>query len=133
MTFLSIDKEEMQVLMAYFKQSGIKARFLDSDGHQREALDSGSDEEGAAAGTKRSSRARTKNAEAIDADMDDDEESEDEDFVDNGSDDSDDDEEGEEEQSEDMSMIDESVDKDELKALSKNEQATGKRRRPGQK
>ena len=32
-TFLSIDKEEMQVLMAYFKQSGIKARFLDSDGH----------------------------------------------------------------------------------------------------
>ena len=65
--------------------------------------------------------------------MDDDEESEDEDFVDNGSDGSSGgDESGEAEQSEeDMSMIDESVDKDELKALAKNEQASGKRKRPG--
>lgn len=60
----------------------------------------------------------------------DDEESEDEDFVDDGSgNDDDDDEDGEEEQEEDMSMIDENVDKDELKALSKNEKTSGKRRR----
>ena len=31
-TFLSIDKEEQKVLMAYFKQSGIKTRILDADG-----------------------------------------------------------------------------------------------------
>ena len=35
-TFLSIDKEEQKVLMAYFKQSGIKTRILDADGAQRE-------------------------------------------------------------------------------------------------
>lgn len=31
-TFLSIDKEEMSVLMSYFKQSSIKTTFLDADG-----------------------------------------------------------------------------------------------------
>jgi len=62
--------------------------------------------------------------------MDDEESEEDEDFVDDGSGDSDDDESGEEEQEEDMSMVDESVDKAELKALSKNEKTTGKRKRP---
>ena len=119
-TFLSIDKEEMQVMMSYFKQCGIKTKFLDVDGAQRDAIDSGSDDEGAAGEgqdrpTRRAARNVKQNAAAIDADMDDDEESEDEDFVDEGSDDSDDDEDGEEEQSEDMSMIDEDVDKDELK------------------
>lgn len=64
--------------------------------------------------------------------MDDDESEEDEDFVDDGSDDSDEEEEGEEEQ-EDMSMVDESVDKAELKALSKNEKTDGKRRKPDKK
>jgi len=114
-TFLSIDKEEQQVLMAYFKQSGIKTRFLDADGAQREALDSASEEEG---GQGRRARGKKPDAAAIDADMDDDESEEDEDFVDNGSGDSNEDEDGEEEQDEDdMSMIDEGIDKDELKAL----------------
>ena len=65
----------------------------------------------------------------------DDEESEDEDFVDDGSGpsggDDDDDEEGEDEQSEGEPMIDEDVDKEELKALKRNEKTTGKRKRPG--
>ena len=78
--------------MAYFKQSGIKTRITDADGAQREAVDSGSDEEVSG---------RRRQAQEIDADMDDDESEEDEDFVDDGSDDSGDDEEGEEEQKED--------------------------------
>lgn len=48
MTFLSIDKEEMQVMMSYFKQSGIKTKYLDADGAQRDVMDSASDEEGVA-------------------------------------------------------------------------------------
>lgn len=96
-TFLSIDKEEQKVLMAYFKQSGIKTRILDADGAQREVnFDS---DDGEDAGKSRSGRQRKagNNAEQIDADMDDEESEEDEDFEDNGSDDSDDDEDGEEE------------------------------------
>ena len=67
--------------------------------------------------------------------MDDEESEDDEDFVDDGSGGSgSDDEEGEAEQDEDdESMVDESVDKDELKALKKNEQTTGKRKKPNQK
>lgn len=129
-TFLSIDKEEQKVLMAYFKQSGIKTRILDADGAQREAIDSGSDDDNAAKGGRRARNNRGE-APAIDADMDDEESEEDEDFVDDGSDDSDL-EEGEEEQEEDDdSMIDEPVDKNELKALNKNEKTTGKRQRRG--
>ena len=114
--------------MAYFKQSGIKTRYLDADGAQREALDSGSEEEGAAGTSSRRAKGKKPDAAAIDADMDDDESEDDEDFVDEDSDDSDD-EEGEEEQEEDQSMADDGVDKDELKALSKNPKTEGKRRR----
>ena len=42
-TFLSIDKEEQKVLMAYFKKSEIKTRITDPDGAQREAIASDSD------------------------------------------------------------------------------------------
>lgn len=52
--------------------------------------------------------------------MDDDEESEDEDFTEQGLADSEE-EEGEFEQSEDIGMSEESIDKDELKALAKTE------------
>ena len=113
--------------MAYFKQSGIKTRYLDADGAQREALDSGSEEDRGTA-SRRARSGKKPDAAAIDADMDDDESEDDEDFEDDGSGDSDD-EEGEEEQEEDMSMIDEDVDKDELKALSKNAKTDGKRRK----
>ena len=78
--FLSIDKEEQQVLMAYFKQSGIKTRIIDADGAHREAVLSGSDNEGD--GRR---KGKKQAAEAIDADMDDEESEEDEDFTENGS------------------------------------------------
>jgi len=115
--------------MAYFKQSGIKTRYLDADGAQRELVESGSDDEAAGrAGGRRARGGNKPDAAAIDADMDDDESEDDEDFEDDGSGDSDD-EEGEEEQEEDMSMVDEDVDKDELKALAKNAKTEGKRRK----
>ena len=118
--------------MTYFKQSGIKTRILDADGAQREVnFDS---DDGEDAGKSRSGRQRKpgNNAEQIDADMDDEESEEDEDFEDNGSDDSDD-EDGEEEQEEDESMVDETVDKAELKALSGNAKTEGKRKKPDKK
>lgn len=130
-TFLSIDKEEQKVLMAYFKQSGIKTRITDADGAQREVIDSGSEEEN---GRGRGRGRKEKDLNQIDADMDDDESSEDEDFVDDGSDDSDGEEDGEEEQEEENdNMADETIDKAEMKALSKNEKTEGKRKRPSKK
>lgn len=118
-TFLSIDKEEQKILMDYFKHSGIKTRILDADGAQRD-VDFESDEP-SAEGDGRPRRRAAGEGGRIDDDMDDEDSEDDGDFTDNGSDNSDDDEEGEEEQEEDASMVDESIDKDELKALQKNE------------
>ena len=102
--------------MAYFKQSGIKTRIIDPDGGHREAIESGSE----TGGSGRRRAGKTGESANIDADMDDEESEEDEDFVDDGSNGSGDDEDGEEE-GEDDDMVDVSVDKDELKALKKNE------------
>lgn len=132
-TFLSIDKEEQGVLQAYFKQSGVKVRTVDVDTQQQ--VDS-EDEDAPEEPESKRKRRGPGATQDIDADMDDDEE-EDEDFVDDGGDqDSDDEEDGEEEESaeEDMSMIDEGVDKDELKNLQKDtEVVSGKRKRPAKK
>ena len=94
-TFLSIDQEEMQVLMTYLKHSSIKTNFLDADGTMREIIDTSNAEEG--------------NSQAIDANMDS-QESEDESFKDTGSGNGSESDEG-------MSVIDSGIDKDELRGL----------------
>ena len=103
----------MQKLLAYFKQTEIKTSYVDADGATRDTQSIDED--------------RQRGRKAVnDADMigeaqveEDDDESEDESFEDEGSEESD--------QGEDMSMVDSGIDKDELKALAKNEQTKGKR------
>ena len=55
-TFLSIDKEEQKVMMAYFKQSGIKTRIIDNDNQEVE-IDS--DDGGAGVTTKSGRRQKS--------------------------------------------------------------------------
>jgi len=118
-TFFGIDRAEQQLIVEYFKESGIKMKTVDIEGNKQELTDAGQIAGGKPANTN------------VDMDMDDDEEeSEDEDFTENdvgggkSSGSGGDDESGEAESNgEDSEMnggkddIDSDVDKNELKAL----------------
>lgn len=122
--------------MNYFKDSGIKMRVIDDQGqaeYQMNESESGDDRQSndSRKDTKTKS-GRVRKTKELDANMEEyDDESDDEDFNDDGSGGSDDESGEDEEGSEsDMDMIDESVDKEELKNLQKGVQLTdGKRKR----
>jgi len=125
-TFMSIDKEEQQCLINYFKASNVKMRTVDLETNVHQEL--GSDSESQKSGQEEEENSRgagkrkIKHKKVEDVDMEDYDEEEDEDFNDSGDSGSDDDdEEGEADmdEGEDSAMIDASISGDELKHLGK--------------
>lgn len=103
--FLSIERDEYPILVEYFKAAGVKMKSVDEQGHKQEL---------------KQTALKTKQDQDMQAFDDDDEDSEDESFNDSGEDDDDDEEEEDEKEvSKDVDMIDEELDKKELKALQK--------------
>lgn len=114
-TFLSIDRDEHEILVRYFKAAGVRMKTVDTEGNKSEMKDS---------------PVKQKQDQQM-ADYDDEEESEDESFNDSGASDDGEGEEDEDEEdggksvgknaasgdSDDVDMIDEELDKKELKAL----------------
>ena len=101
-TFLSIDKEEYNILVQYFKSAGVKMKNVDTDGKKSELKED----------------ANQKKDQQM-AEYDDEEESEDESFNEKDSGDDDDEEDGEDDQ-DDVEMVDEEMSEHEVKTIQKN-------------
>jgi structure-specific recognition protein 1 len=113
-TFMSIDKEEQECLINYFKAANVKMRTVDLETNMHEELGSDSESQNSRGAGKR----KIKHKKVADEEMEDyDDEEDDEDFDDAGQS-SEDEEDGEDEQ-EDSEMIDASISGDELKHLGK--------------
>ena len=96
-TFLSIDKDEHDILVAYFKESGVKMKTVDNEGNKADL--------------------KSPQKQVEPADEEEDEDGEDESFEDSGE--GDEDSEADMGSDSDVSMIDEEMDKNEIKALKK--------------
>ena len=131
-TFAGIDKDEYKNLSAYLKDKGIKMRSVDVETNQHIEMsddDGAQDEEESEQprkGSKKGAPSGGKKPQAAAAMDDDDSDEDDESFNEEGSggsddeEDDDDDEEGEKEDDSDGDAhMDEGIDKDELKALQK--------------
>lgn len=117
--FLSIDKEEQKVLVNYFKASNIKMKTIDVDTHAEMDMGDSSEEQVPGKNERGEGKRKIKKQDVQMADYDSEEDDEDFKAEGSGSGGSGNDESGEDEESgeEDMDMIDEGVDKEELKNL----------------